>query len=285
MRRSALVVLLGACGALGWALLAEGATPRTGGLHEVRGVKLYVETFGSGPPIVFLHGGLHCFDNSFPQQLDYFAAFRTVVGIDQRGNGHSPDNAQPFSYQEMADDTAALIRQLDLGAPDVVGHSDGGNIALLLARDHPELVRRLVVSGANLRSGEPPDEVVRRRAAPPEEVAQRFPVRYEDDYAKISPEGREHWPTIASKTWALWATPVVIDADGLKRIAAPVLVVAGDHDFISIEETTEIFRGLPHGQLLILPATGHGTFKERASVLNPLIRAFLEAPDPTATER
>jgi len=285
MLRLVPVALASTCGLLGWAVLAEGATPRTSGLHEVRGVKLYVETFGSGPPIVFLHGGLHCFDNSFPRQVDYFATFRTVVGIDQRGNGHSPDTAQPFSYQEMADDTAALIQQLGLGPTDVVGHSDGGDIGLLLARDHPELVRRLVVSGANLRSGEPPDETARRLAEPPEEVAQRFPVRYEDDYARISPHGREHWPIVAAKTWALWATPVVINAEGLKKIAAPVLVVAGDHDFISIEETTEIFRGLPHGQLLILPATGHGTFKERASVLNPMMRAFLESPDPTATER
>jgi len=285
MLRSALLALFGACSALGWVALADGATPRTSGLHEVRGVKLYVETFGSGRPIVFLHGGVHCFDSSFGRQVDYFAALGTVVGIDQRGHGHSPDNARPFSYQEMADDTAALIQQLGLGPTDVVGHSDGGNVGLLLARDHPELVRRLVVSGANLRSGKPPDEVERLRAEPPEDAAKRLPARYEDSFAAVSPDGREHWPTHASKARILWATPVVIDAEGLKKIEAPVLVVAGDHDFISIEETTEIFRGLPHGQLLILPATGHDTFKERASVLNPMIRAFLESPEPTATER
>jgi hypothetical protein len=91
--------------------------------YEVRGSKLYVETFGSGTPIVFLHGGLHFFDNSFDKQREYFASFRKVVGIDQRGHGHSPDSGAPFSYREMAEDTAALIEQLGVGPADVVGHS------------------------------------------------------------------------------------------------------------------------------------------------------------------
>src|SRR3954469_7489840 len=106
-------------------------------VYEVRGIKLYTETFGHGPPVVFLHGGLHFFDNSFAHQRDYFAAFRTVIGIDQRGHGHSPDNSAPFNYEGMAADTAALIKQLGLGPVDVIGHSDGADVGLLLARDHP----------------------------------------------------------------------------------------------------------------------------------------------------
>src|SRR5205807_9253870 len=105
--------------------------------YEVRGAKLYTETFGHGPPILFLHGGMLFFDNNFEKQRDYFAAYRTVLGIDQRGRGHSPDGPWTLSYKLMADDTAAVIEQLGLGAVDVVGHSDGGNVALLLARDHP----------------------------------------------------------------------------------------------------------------------------------------------------
>ena len=90
---------------------------------EVRGAKLYTQIYGRGPPIVFLHGGMAFFDNSFAKQRDYFATYRTVVGIDQRGYGHSPDGPWSLSYQMMADDTAAIIEQLGLGPVDIVGHS------------------------------------------------------------------------------------------------------------------------------------------------------------------
>ena len=156
------------------ALPTNGAEPNAAGgrFVETNGSKLWVEMFGSGGvPIVFLHGGLHHFDNNFARQREDFASSRKVVGIDQRGHGHSPDDTRPFSYAEMAEDTAEVIRQLGLGRVDVVGHSDGGNVGLRLARAHPEMVRRLVVSGANLRPGLPLDEIQRRMAWSSEQLA------------------------------------------------------------------------------------------------------------------
>jgi pimeloyl-ACP methyl ester carboxylesterase len=248
-----------------------------GSLHDVRGARLYVQTYGSGAPIVFLHGGLHHFDSSFSQQHDYFAAYRQVVGVDQRGHGHSPDTREPFSYREMAEDTAALIRKLGLGPVDVVGHSDGANVGLLLASAHPQLVRRLVVSGANLRAAHPPAELKRRAEMPSAQIAERL-ARFRADYVAVSPDGADHWPVFAAKSWRLWLTPVVIEAAGLRAIKAPVLVIAGDHDLAPLEETLELYRGLALGQLLILPATGHATFQDRPDTINAAIRTFLEQP-------
>jgi len=113
------------------------------------------------PLIVFLHGGMKFFDNSFARRREYFSASHTVVGIDQRGYGHSPDGAWPLPYKMMADDTAAIIEQLGLGPVDMVGHSDGADLALILARDHPNLVRRLVITGANIRADLSPEEKLR----------------------------------------------------------------------------------------------------------------------------
>lgn len=249
----------------------------------VNGVRLYVEIFGHGAPILFLHGGLLFFDNNFQHQRDYFASYRTVIGIDQRGHGHSPDVDGPLSYQAMADDTAAVLEQLGLGPVDVVGHSDGGDIALLLARDHPELVRRVVISGANLRPGLTPEELEQRRHWSAEQVAQKaramsdsLPPFFRAGYAKVSPDGADHWLTLVAKDYQMWLTPVVIAPADLKRISAPVLVMAGDHDFTSIEETVEIWRGLPRGQLIILPGTGHGTLLEKPELVNLAIRQFLD---------
>lgn len=258
------------------------------GSHEyfvVNGAKLYTESFGRGSPVLFLHGGMMFFDNAYSNQRDYFAAHHRIIGIDQRGHGHSPDGPWQLSYQGMADDTAAVIQKLKVGSVDVVGQSDGADIALLLARDHPELVRRVVISGANLRgwSAEVWEARKRLSAAELEEgvrkLAASLPPFFQADYGRVSPDGPDHWLAMLTKCYWLWGQPIVIAPADLKKIASPVLVVAGDHDFGSIEETTEIFRGLTHGQLFIVPGTGHGTFRSRPELLNLAISEFLDQPD------
>jgi len=252
---------------------------------EVRGARLYVQIFGSGRPVVFLHGGLHHFDNNFPKQRDALARSYTVIGIDQRGHGRSPDDARPFSYQEMAEDTAEVIRQLGFGAVDVVGHSDGANVALKLARSHPELVRRVVVGSANLRAGLPPDELQARQRWSDRQLTeflakfeQRLPPNFRADYQAVTPDGAGHWNVLLAKSYRLWLTPLVMDAADLAAIQAPVLVIAGDKDFTSLEETADIYRGLRNAQLLIVPGTGHGAFSEKSELINLAIRQFLDAP-------
>ena len=84
--------------------------------------------------------------------------------------------------------------------------------------------------------------------------------------------------TLLAKCYQMWIQPVVIEPVDLKTISAPVLVMAGDTDFTSLEETTEIYRGLPKGQLMIVPGTGHGTFLTNPDLVNLAIRQFL---DPT----
>jgi pimeloyl-ACP methyl ester carboxylesterase len=255
---------------------------------EVRGAKLYTQIYGHGPPIVFLHGGMAFFDNSFAKQRDYFATYRTVIGIDQRGYGHSPDGPWSLSYQMMADDTAAIIQKLGLGPVDVVGHSDGANLALILARDHPQMVRRLVISGANIRVEPSTDEKQRAQWSPQQlavhlrAVADRLPPWFLPDYTKVSPDGPDHWMTLLGKSYEMWLQPVVIEPADLKKISIPVLVMAGDHDFSSIEENAEIFRDLPNGQLIIVPASNHGTFNKRPELVNLAIREFLDRPDNSA---
>lgn len=262
-----------------WSAGAAGAA--TGRFYTVPadGAKLYVEVSGQGPPILFLHGGFSYFDRTYSAQQAYFSTFRTVIGIDQRGHGHSPDNDQPFSFQQMADDTASILQQLHLGAVDVVGHSDGGNVGLVLARQHPELVRRLVVSGANFRG----DlngllAYLRFRWSPHSHFVAGQPQELHRAYDHISPDGDAHWFTFASKTQDLWATWEVISPHDLGAIRAPVLVMSGDHDAIPLDHTLELYRNLKAGQLCVMPATGHETMRERPDEFNRLVRQFLERP-------
>ncbi|HYR14067.1 MAG TPA: alpha/beta hydrolase, partial [Mycobacterium sp.] len=90
---------------------------------------------------------------------------------------------------------------------------------------------------------------------------------------------------LLAKCYDMWLQPVVIEPADLKKISIPVLVMAGDHDFTSVEENAEIFRDLPRGQLIIVPASGHGTFRSRPELVNLAIREFLDQPDSDAPAR
>lgn len=224
---------------------------------EVNGHRMYYETSGSGRPLLLLHGGGNSIHSSFAKQLDVFAKTRAIIAPEQIGHGHTPDAAGPLTYARMADDTATLLVQLKLKDVDVIGWSDGGIVALILGVRHPELVRRVVVSGANFApEGYFPDDVRQMRA-------------------KDVPS-----PTkITEKLNHLWATSPTSDElnpELLSGLHRRVLVMAGDHDLILLDHTIALYRALPDARLCILPGTTHSTLIQRPEWVNAIVASFLE---------
>ena len=135
----ALILLLG----LPWPLLSHSADavipPAEWHWAAIHGHRIYYATRGSGSTLVLLHGGGDSGEHSFARQLDVFSQRHRIVAPDQVGQGHTPEVPGPLTYTGMMDDTAALLRHLDLKHVDVVGFSDGGILALMLAVRHPEL--------------------------------------------------------------------------------------------------------------------------------------------------
>jgi pimeloyl-ACP methyl ester carboxylesterase len=226
---------------------------------SIHGHKIYYAEQGSGPTLVLLHGGGDSGEHSFARQLDIFSEQHRIVAPDQVGQGRTPDVPGPLTYTGMMDDTAALLRKLKLKHVDVVGFSDGGILALMLAVRHPELVRRLVISGVNIApEGLNADDL-------------------EDLRATQNPKPK----TIDEKLAHLWATSpseTELSLAMLATIQQPVLVISGDRDAITLEHTLKIFHALPAAELCVLPGTDHATFSGRSEWLNPIINAFLERP-------
>ena len=163
-----------------------------GQLVEINGQKIYYERYGKGKPLVLLHGGINSIQSSFKYQIEFFATYREVIAIEQVGHGHTPDSAEAFSYFKMAKDTADLLRFLKISKADFIGWSDGGILALLIARNNPELVHRLVASGANTRLvGMSPDEIKKIQDSSPEKLATGFGKKYRDQYIALSPDGEK----------------------------------------------------------------------------------------------
>ncbi|MCC6537576.1 MAG: alpha/beta fold hydrolase [Bryobacterales bacterium] len=254
-------------------MLALAALPAWAEYASVRGARLYYELHGAAdaPPIVLLHGGMHSAAMSFAKQIPAFARTRRVIAIEQMGHGHSPDVAgRALTYEAMSEDTAALLKHIAIRDADVVGWSDGGQIALRLAFTHPELVRRAVASGVGF--GASPAMRARLAAA---DVTAFFPAA-RADYAKVSPDGAEHWKVLGEKCRAMWAGATWgFTTAELGRIARPVLIVAGDRDTSGVEEAVRVFRAIPGAQLYIVPGTGHFTFGERPEWMNRVTEEFL----------
>ena len=254
-------------------LLLACAAAAHGEFATVRdGVKLYYEIHGQGPPVVLLHGGTATIQYSFSQQIDLLARSHTVIGIEQMGHGHSPDIAgRDFSYEEMTEDTAALLNQLQIKSADVIGWSDGGQIALRLAAFHPELVRRVVASGVGFGTSPASRQAVENTPDA------RWPREFRDGYRSTSPDGDGHWPIVWRKACLMWARPSwgFTEAD-LHRIKARALIIAGDRDIVSASVTRRVAKAIPGAQVRILPDSDHWTFQRRAGLMNPLLVEFLD---------
>ncbi len=264
------LALLGAAG-----LLSHLAVPAPGiaqGKYaEVNDLRMYYQIHGEGAPLLLLHGGTSTIDGTFSEQLPFFAAHRRIIAVEQMGHGRTADSpSRPFSYQQMADDTAALLRQLGSGRVDIVGHSDGGNVGLQLAIRHPELVRRVAVSGAIVsRTGMDLDAMEWVRTSDPYD----WPVESRKRYEELSPDGPEHWPIVLERLKKMWLGFEDWPVEDLQRITAPVLVIGGDHD-VPVEHLVEMFRTIPRARLLVLPGTDHETLRGRAGWLNPILQSF-----------
>jgi len=234
---------------------------------------MYYEVHGQGRPVVLLHGGFSTIRTSFSKQIPVLSRTHRVIAVEQMAHGHTPDvPGRELSYEGIAEDTAALLVHLGIRNADLVGWSDGGQVALRLAFTHPELVRRVVVSGVGLG---PTPAMLKELADAATVAAWSRDTRAE--YARVSPDGLAHWSIYVEKTRTMWSRPTwgISEAE-LAKVNLPVMLVAGDHDGIRIEETARIFRTIPKAKLYILPGTGHATFQDRPDWMNSVILYFLD---------
>jgi pimeloyl-ACP methyl ester carboxylesterase len=258
------------------------------GYAEVNGLNLYYEIHGSGPPVVLLHGAFATID-LWPNMIAALAASHQVIAIEQQGHGHTADIDRPLSYDQMADDTAALLRQLGVTNADFVGYSMGGSIAIAMGIRHPELVRKLVViSSAFAPEGYPPELLPGIEIMRAEDV---YGTPLHDAYLRNAPDPNG-FPALVAKVQDLERTFTGWAPEEIRSIAAPMLIIVGDSDAVVLEHAVEFFRlrgggvfadyiGLPASQLAVLPATGHvGMVVERTVWIAMMTVPFLAVPMP-----
>ncbi|MBR5381419.1 MAG: alpha/beta hydrolase [Oscillospiraceae bacterium] len=225
-----------------------------------RKIRIEYADAGAGEPLFLLHGNgeSHAI---FEKQIAYFSATRRVIAPDTRGHGGTPRGEGPFTIPRFADDLKDLFDELHIERADVLGFSDGGNIAIAFALRCPERVRRLVLNGANLR----PSGVKAKYQLPI--TAKYFQACAAPGRDERSRRRREnlglmvHWPRFSPSD--------------LRRITAPTLVLAGTDDMIKESHTRLIASSLPNARLVFLPGS-HFIVGERPDEYNAAVERFFE---------
>jgi len=226
---------------------------------------MYCEIYGSGKPLLMIHGNGGSIKD-FQKNIPYFASRYQVIVADSRAQGKSVDQGNVLTFEVMADDEAALLDALHVQSAYVIGFSDGGINALLLAMRHPEKVIKLAASGANIS----PDS---SGYAP--YLFEKEKKRYEADKEKPRKTEKE------KNDWKLflleWNEPHIALTD-LHSIRCPSLIICGDHDMIPIEHTVQIFQNIPQAALWVVPNSGHATLIEHTDDFNRVVDEFFSKP-------
>ena len=241
-------------------------TPSRTGHLPINGLSLYHEVYGElgasrTSPLLLIPGALMATD-SMTSWVSAFAPKRAVIVFDQQGHGRTPDTSRTMSWEQFADDAAALLRALKVERADVMGYSDGGGVALQLALRHPTLVNKLVsLSGTYRKDG--------------------------------------WYPSVLGDSDGRLGAQNVSDAQ-MRSISAKTMIIVGDADSVKPEHALAMFklrgggdeeaaasgmlRKVPAARLVILPAMSHlGIFRETA-VLAPMVSAFLDDVTPATPD-
>ena len=211
-------------------------------IAKVNGIELYYETVGSGEPLIMVHGNGEdhtIFEAAAEKLKDRFTCYL----IDSRDHGKS-SRVETLSYQDMADDIKALIREMDLKDVTYYGFSDGGIIGLLVG-SQTDLLKRLIVSGANTK-----------------------------------PDGVKKWLTVLLRVMYLFkkdqkinlmlTQPDISDSE-LEKISCDTAVIAGEKDLILQEHTEHIAGCIKGSRLMILPGEGHGSYIVKSTKIADII--------------
>lgn len=271
--------------------------PSRSGHLSVNGLQLYYEAHGELAPSetvpLLLIPGAFMSTDSMMQWVAGFVAKRPVIVFDQQGHGRTANTPRAMSYEQFADDAAALLRALEVERVDVMGYSQGGGVALQLALRHPQVVAKLVTLSATYRQDGWYPSVLRALEGLSSDLFADTPVGEAFRQHTADPEAFDAY---IGKMRKLNLEDQNISDAQMRSIHAPTMIIIGDADGVRPEHAVTMFelRGgrdeeaaatgaiseIPRARLVILPATSHISISAAVPVLEPMITAFLDDVPP-----
>jgi pimeloyl-ACP methyl ester carboxylesterase len=236
-----------------------GNNAKVGKYADINGIKLYYEIYGSGEPLILLHGSNESIV-SFENQIPEFSKRYKVIALDSRGQGNSTANKTKLSYELFADDVNRFLEYLNIKQANVLGWSDGGNTALILALQHPDKVKKLAAMGAVLYNDST-------------SVQNEINALFRKQVLEMEQKGVDSMD-MTYRLQKLILTEPNINPEAIKQIAIPVLIMAGENDVVKQEHTKLIAEKIPKSTLKIFKKTGHDAPRDIPGEFNKTVLDF-----------
>lgn len=255
------------------------------GYAQVNALKMYYEIHGTGKPILLLHGAFNSINTAFNQLIPELAKTQQVIAVELQGHGRTNDIDRPFSFESMADDVAAFLKQIKIDSTDILGYSMGGGVAQQVAIRHPSLVRKLILVSTVFKYEGWSRETRNILPMLTPEMFANTPIKTE--YDKLAPDPA-HWKDFINKMKKFVTSSYDFGADKIRAMRSPTLIILGDGDGVTPEHAVEMYRlrggsymidfGPVHAaQLAILPASSHISTMMQTTWLVSMVKPFLEA--------
>ena len=254
---------------------AYGSNDKAGHYLNVGDAKIYYETYGQGRPIILLHGGLYGYIDEYKNYIPTLSKHFKVIAIALRGHGKSEIGTKPISYKLLAEDAISVLKKESQDSAIVIGFSDGGIAAYVMAAENFDKIKKVVAIGGGLElAGYKPAGLDWLKSF----TAESFNKDNSDfinERKKMMPQpGR--WNEFLEKMKILWSEPIWVSQEKAKNIKCLVLTIGGDRDdFLTTEQFIQTYKAIPNSQLAIIPNSGHVESMTNPFVFNDIILPFI----------
>jgi len=221
----------------------------------VNGLKMYYEIYGAGKPLVLIHGGGSTIHTTFGRVINDFAKTHKVIAVEMQAHGHTADIDRPLSFEQDADDIAALLKHLNIDKAAIFGFSNGASTTLQFAIRHPAMANKIIVASTFYKKAGAPAWFWDMMAKPSFEG---MPQPLKDEYLKINPDTSALYRMYERDVARMQSFPDITDVQ-MKSIKAPALIIIGDKDVTTPEHAAEMQRLIGNSQLAVIPG-GHGEY-------------------------
>lgn len=234
------------------------------GYSDVNGLKMYYEIYGQGKPLVLIHGGGSTIQSNFEKAIPLFANNRQVIAVELQAHGRTSDRNTDLTFEQDADDIAALLKNLNIDKADFFGFSNGGTTTLQIAIRHPEIVHKIILGSALAKRNGVPEwfwDFMKQAKL------ENMPEQLKTAYKLVAPDtnGLQIMHDRDAKRMVNFKD---IPDEQIKSIEAPTLIIIGDQDIITPEHTIELHRQIANAELAIIPG-GHGEYIGEITTLKP----------------
>ncbi len=262
---------------------AQQIKPSASGYAPVNGIKVYYEIYGEGKPLVLLHGAFYTIAMNWGELIPELSKNRKVIAIEMQGHGHSPFSDRALSITTLASDVEKVMDHLQIDSADVAGYSMGGSVAYQFAVQSPKRLKKLVIISSTYKT---------QGWLPVVNTAFKdFNTELFDDsplktaYDAAAPD-KTKWRNFLQQMFAFAQTAFNVGDANIAKIAAPVLIIAGDNDGtdkVELAKTYQLLGGgvsdlqpTPKSQLAIVPAQGHVSLMMQTATLLDYMNNFLQ---------